>query len=100
MTQWCLEMILSKSCFVNMLFRKFLAQAQVVYNGVASGTMHLKAKVIRNLTNLFGVDCIAGQKLYKVLTSAAPNLDSSVASKVSPSASMVTEENDEDICFQ
>ena len=70
---------------------------KVVYNGVASGTMHLKAKVIRNLTNLFGVDCIASHKLYKVLTSAAPNLDSSVASNVSSSASMVTEENDVDI---
>jgi len=41
---------------------------QVVYDGVASGTMHLKAKVIRNLSNLYGVDCIAGQKLYKLLT--------------------------------
>ena len=60
---------------------------QVVYNGVSSGTMHLKAKVIRNLTNLYGVDCIAGQKLYRSLTMAASNLDTSVTSVVSSSAS-------------
>ena len=60
---------------------------QVVYDGVPSGTMHLKAKVIRNLTNLYGVDCIAGQKLYKSLTMAASNLDSSVTSHVSSVAS-------------
>ena len=41
---------------------------QVVYNCVASGTMHLKAKDIRNLTNLFGVYCIAGKKRYNLLT--------------------------------
>jgi len=70
---------------------------QVVYNGVSSGTMHLKAKVIRNLTNLYGVDCIAGQKLYKTLTAAAHNLDSSVASLVSSSASRAMEESDEDM---
>ena len=40
---------------------------QVVYDGVASGTMHLKAKVIRHLSNLYGVDCIAGLNLYKNL---------------------------------
>ena len=60
---------------------------QVIYNGVSSGTMHLKAKVIRNLTNLYGVDCIAGQKLYKSLTMAASTLDSSVTSVVSSAAS-------------
>ena len=41
---------------------------QVVYDGVPTGTMHLKAKVVRHLTNLYGVDCIAGHKLYKTLT--------------------------------
>ena len=41
---------------------------QVVYDGVANGTMHLKAKVIRHLSNLYGVDCIAGQNLYRILT--------------------------------
>ena len=35
---------------------------------VLPGTMHLKAKVIRNLSTCYGVDCIAGQKLYKLLT--------------------------------
>jgi len=59
---------------------------QVVYNGVASGTMHLKAKVIRNLTNLYGVDCIAGLKLYKNLTMASSTLDSSFTSVVSSAA--------------
>ena len=59
---------------------------QVVYNGVSSGTMHLKAKVIRNLTNLYGVDCIAGQKLYRNLTAATSTLDSSFASVVSSAA--------------
>ena len=42
---------------------------QVVYDGVPSGTMHLKAKVIRHLTTMYGVDCIASKKLYKSLTS-------------------------------
>jgi len=70
---------------------------QVVYNGVSSGTMHLKAKVIRNLTNLYGVDCIASQKLYKLLTGAASDLDSSVASLMSSSASIAMEESEEDM---
>jgi len=43
---------------------------QVVYDGVPSGTMHLKAKVIRHLTSLYGVDCIAGKKLYRSLVSS------------------------------
>jgi len=43
---------------------------QVVYDGVPSGTMHLKAKVIRHLTTLYGVDCIAGKKLYRSLASS------------------------------
>jgi hypothetical protein len=69
---------------------------QVVYNGVPSGTMHLKAKVIRNLTNLYGVDCIAGQKLYKGLTMAASTLDSSFTSVVSSAATSrsIDESND------
>ena len=53
---------------------------QVVYDGVASGTMHLKAKVIRNLTNLYGVDCIASKKLYKLLTHSSEADVSSEAS--------------------
>jgi len=60
---------------------------QVVYDGVPSGTLHLKAKVIRNLTNLYGVDCIAGQKLYKTLTTngeaSLDTLNSSAVSSVS-----------------
>eukprot|EP00092_Neocalanus_flemingeri_P038625 GFUD01042055.1.p1 GENE.GFUD01042055.1~~GFUD01042055.1.p1 ORF type:complete len:377 (-),score=56.53 GFUD01042055.1:174-1304(-) len=41
---------------------------QIVYDGVPAGTMHLKAKVIRNLTTFYNVDCIAGHNLYKKLT--------------------------------
>ena len=41
---------------------------QIVRDGVTNGTMHLKAKVVRNLTNLYGVDCVASKKLYKLLT--------------------------------
>eukprot|EP00091_Calanus_sinicus_P014847 TRINITY_DN32548_c0_g1_i1.p1 TRINITY_DN32548_c0_g1~~TRINITY_DN32548_c0_g1_i1.p1 ORF type:complete len:107 (-),score=34.54 TRINITY_DN32548_c0_g1_i1:151-426(-) len=51
--------------------------------------MHLKAKVIRNLTNLYGVDCIASQKLYKILTrenaDASDNLNDTVATSEPPS---------------
>ena len=55
---------------------------QVVYDGVPSGTMHLKAKVIRHLSNLYGIDCIAGKKLYNTLASSQPTseaADNSVA---------------------
>ena len=50
---------------------------QVVYDGVPTGTMHLKAKVVRHLTNLYGVDCIAGHKLYKTLacSESTPEVD-------------------------
>jgi hypothetical protein len=81
---------------------------QVVYNGIPSGTLHLKAKVIRNLTNLYGVDCIAGQKLYKTLTNgetALDTLNSSAASSVSSTAgdehSDTTADNDtaDDLVF-
>ena len=51
---------------------------QVVYDGVPSGTMHLKAKVIRHLTTLYGVDCIAGKKLYRSLASSDCKSESSV----------------------
>ena len=50
---------------------------KVAMKKVASGTTYLKAKVIRNLTNLYGVDCIASQKLYKILTRDCLSLDSS-----------------------
>jgi len=80
---------------------------QVVYNGVASGTMHLKAKVIRNLTNLYGVDCIASQKLYKILTGTGLSLDSSTGSVATePTAesaelnsSKLSGESDDDMVF-
>ena len=79
---------------------------QVVYNGVASGTMHLKAKVIRNLTNLYGVDCIASQKLYKILTVPGLSLDSSnvsAATETTESAGLdktnPSEESDDDLVF-
>ena len=80
---------------------------QVVYNGIASGTMHLKAKVIRNLTNLYGVDCIASQKLYKILTGTGLSLDSSTVSVATePTAesaelnsSKLSGESDDDMVF-
>jgi len=51
---------------------------QVIYDGVPSGTMHLKAKVIRNLTRLYNVDCVASQKLYNILTQKTISILSSV----------------------
>ena len=45
---------------------------QVFYNGLPSGTMHLKAKVVRNLSTIYGVDCIASKKLYQTLLIISP----------------------------
>ena len=76
---------------------------QVVHNGVPNGTMHLKAKVIRNLTNLYGIDCVAGQKLYKILTcdnaAASDNFNDSVATSQSSSehAASDADEHENDV---
>ena len=45
---------------------------QCVHNGVIKGTIHLAAKVIRNLYDNFNVDCIASSKTYEKLTGNKP----------------------------
>jgi len=74
---------------------------QVVRDGVANGTMHLKAKVIRNLTNLYGVDCIASKKLYKQLADAASSaVDVSLSSEASEAANDVpTDDSADDVTY-
>eukprot|EP00092_Neocalanus_flemingeri_P041543 GFUD01045242.1.p1 GENE.GFUD01045242.1~~GFUD01045242.1.p1 ORF type:complete len:380 (+),score=69.60 GFUD01045242.1:280-1419(+) len=67
---------------------------QVVNDGVPSGTMHLKAKVLRHLTNLFGVDCIAGQKLFNSLTRPDSMSDFTNKSVDTSEAVVVTAEED------
>ena len=46
---------------------------QCVVNGKTSGTIHLKASVVRHLTKLFNMDCVAGGQMYKRLADATPN---------------------------
>ena len=45
---------------------------QCVHNGKVQGTVHLEAKVIRNLNEMFNVDCIASRKTFSRLTGRAP----------------------------
>ena len=45
---------------------------QCVQNGVVQGTIHLSAKVVRNLYENFNVDCIASCKTYERLTGNKP----------------------------
>ena len=45
---------------------------QCVQNGVIQGTVHLSAKVVRNLFENFNVDCIASSKTYERLTGTKP----------------------------
>ena len=45
---------------------------QCVQNGVIQGTVHLAAKVVRNLFENFNVDCIASSKTYERLTNTKP----------------------------
>ena len=45
---------------------------QCVKNGVIQGTVHLSAKVVRNLFDNFNVDCIASAKTYERLTGNKP----------------------------
>ena len=37
---------------------------QCVVNGKTSGTIHLKASVVRHLTKLYNMDCVAGGQMY------------------------------------
>ena len=41
---------------------------QCVHKGKVQGTVHLEAKVVRNLFSMFNVDCIASAKTYTRLT--------------------------------
>ena len=43
-----------------------------VQNGVVHGTVHLSAKVIRNLYDVFDVDCIASAKTFERLVGKPP----------------------------
>ena len=43
-----------------------------VHNGVIEGTVHLSAKVVRNLYESFNVDCIASAKTYEQLVGKKP----------------------------
>ena len=45
---------------------------QCVKNGVVQGTIHLSAKVVRNLFDNFNVDCIASFKTFEKLTGNKP----------------------------
>ena len=45
---------------------------QCVKNGVVQGTIHLSAKVVRNLFDNFNVDCIASLKTFEKLTGNKP----------------------------
>ena len=42
---------------------------QCVVDGKKSGTIHLKASVVRHLTKLFNMDCVAGGQMYRRLAS-------------------------------
>ena len=48
---------------------------QCVKNGIVQGTIHLSAKVVRNLYESFNVDCIASFKTYERLTGKPPAPD-------------------------
>ena len=45
---------------------------QCVHNGVIKGTIHLAAKVIRDLYDKFNVDCVASTKTFERLTGKKP----------------------------
>ena len=69
---------------------------QVVYDGLPSGTMHLKAKVVRNLSTIYGVDCIASKKLYQTLTDNSSQENAYDVSEASSDASEDLEFCEED----
>ena len=45
---------------------------QCVHQGRIQGTVHLAARVVRNLYDIFNVDCVASAKTYERLTGAKP----------------------------
>ena len=45
---------------------------QCVHQGRVQGTVHLAARVVRNLFDTFNVDCVASAKTYERLTGAKP----------------------------
>ena len=47
---------------------------QCVVNGKTSGTIHLKASVVRHLTKMVKMDCIAGGQLYQRLSTTPENV--------------------------
>ena len=47
---------------------------QCVVKGKTSGTIHLKASVVRHLTKLFNMDCVAGGQMYKRLATSPDNM--------------------------
>ena len=58
---------------VNLRSVGFIDQTvQCVNNGVVQGTVHLSAKVVRNLYESFNVDCIASAKTYERLVGKKP----------------------------
>jgi hypothetical protein len=56
---------------------------QCVVNGKTSGTAHFKASVVRHLTKLFSMDCVAGGQLFKRLASS-PNTPQPSPKKTAP----------------
>ena len=61
---------------------------QCVHQGKISGTINLQAKVVRNLYDMFDVDCIASAKTYKRLVGRKP--------PPAPDDLMETEEDDDE----
>merc|ERR1712197_35321 len=60
-------------CGENLRSVGFIDQTiQCVKNGVVQGTIHLSAKVVRNLFDNFNVDCIASFKTFQKLTGNKP----------------------------
>lgn len=47
---------------------------QCVVNGKTSGTIHLKASVVRHLTKFSNMDCVAGGQLHKRLAGTPDNI--------------------------
>ena len=92
---------------------------QCVHKGQVQGTIHLQAKVVRNLYSILGVDCIASTKTYFRLTGQEPpdppdeecdnedhqkdvtNLDDTIADNANVNESVKDDdinENDNDDC--
>ena len=92
---------------------------QCVHKGRVQGTIHLQAKVVRDLYSILGVDCIASAKTYFRLTGQEPpdppdeeyddedhqkdvtNLDDTIADNANVNESVKDDdinENDNDDC--